>query len=132
MNRQGIKVNDQNLSHHEFVSNWSLCMWTWLNEVLRLNFFSWIMLMADNGLEFWPCSDFSIFDDECDFFGDGSDDEDLSIDIDTLLDILGEDPQPSQLQVGSLVFLLSKFYNLIFFFFLNLLRNIQLCRSNSV
>ena len=50
------------------------------------------MLMADNGLEFWPCSDFSIFDDECDFFGDGSDDEDLSIDINTLLDILGEDP----------------------------------------
>ena len=75
------------------------------------------MLMADNGLEFWPRSDFSIVDDECDFFGDGSDDEDLSIDINTLLDILGEDPQSSQLQVGSLVFLLSKFYNLIFFFF---------------
>ena len=73
--------------------------------------------MADNGLEFWPHSDFSIVDDECDFFGDGSDDEDLSIDINTLLDILGEDPQPSQLQVGSLVFLLSKLYNLIFFFF---------------
>ena len=75
------------------------------------------MLMADNRLEFWPRSDFSIVDDECDFFGDGSDDEDLSIDINTLLDILGEDPQSSQLQVGSLVFLLSKFYNLIFFFF---------------
>ena len=53
--------------------------------------------MANNGLEFWPRSDFSIVDDECDFFGDGSDDEDLSIDINTLLDILGEDPQTSQL-----------------------------------
>ena len=73
--------------------------------------------MADDGLEFWPSGDFSTVDDDCDFFGDGSDDEDLSIDINTLLDILGEDPQPSQLQVGSSKFLLSKFYNLIFFFF---------------
>ena len=75
------------------------------------------MLMADDGLEFLPRGDFSTVDDDCDFLGDGSDDEDLSIDINTLLDILGEDPQPSQLQVGSSIFLLSKFYNLIFFFF---------------
>ena len=55
------------------------------------------MLMADDGLEFLPRGDFSTVDDDCDFLGDGSDDEDLSIDINTLLDILGEDPQPSQL-----------------------------------
>ena len=130
LNRQGIKVNDQNLSHHEFVSNWSLCLWTWLNEVLWLNFFSLIMLMANDGSEFWPRGDFSTIDDDCDFFGDGNNDEDLSININTLLDILGEDPQPSQLQVSSLIFLLSKFYNLIFFLFF-FFRNIQLCRSNS-
>lgn len=77
------------------------------------------MLMADDGSEFWTRGGFSaVDDDDCDFFGGGGGGEDLSIDINTLLDILGEDPQPSSSQLQLQVFNSIQFNCVVSFWYL--------------